>query len=93
VEIPDFLVELPFSGVRNERVTLMSTVFVEKNVYYWCSTNKSLDRGLQALPWLPREPDNGYPPEGIMFFNYLNSIYGLADGNTFATWNYMCQWP
>jgi hypothetical protein len=71
----------------------MSSIYVEKNVYYWCSTNKSLDRGLQALPWLPNEPDNGYPPEGLMIFNYLNGAYGVADGNSFAPWNYMCQSP
>jgi hypothetical protein len=84
---------MTFVAARNERSTRVSTVYLENNVYYWCSTEQPLSRGLQTLPWLPNEPDNGYPPESIMSFLYINGVSGVGDGNAYGSWNYMCQWP
>lgn len=89
-----FFIDLTFSALRTERVTLVSTVYFENEVAYWCSTNQPLSRGLSGLPWLTHEPDNAYPPEGVMYFGqYGSGSLGLADGNSLANWNYMCQWP
>jgi hypothetical protein len=88
-----FPTDLTYAAGRNERATLISTIYLENNIYYWCSTEQPLSRSLQTLPWTPNEPDNGFPPESVLYFNYLNGLSGLGDGNGYAPWNHMCQWP
>jgi hypothetical protein len=72
----------------------MSKLYTKNEEPHWCATEQPVSGGsLAALPWMPGEPDNGYPAETIMWFFNMRARFGIADGNMLAPWQVLCQWP
>jgi len=84
---------MTMATIKNSRLLFISTPYFKGNIPYWCSTDKPIGRNLTLLPWAGNEPDNGYPPESVFVFYYMNDAFGIGDGNSMMPWQYICQWP
>lgn len=63
----------------------------KNSVPHWCANGRPLVKDLTDLQWMSNEPDNAFPPEGVMMFMFLDSGYGIGDTNSLMSAPYACQ--